>query len=172
MADPPAIDSSALPSGGALPILNYANLQDKQPSRLLAFPRPGHLTPVIAAGTFFAAASIRSTPIWVVTVVTVLATGLWHLFARARARRPATSIALWTDQLLLAQVLAMTGTFEMLTRASRISTTFYWMPYNQTYFLNPQWALEPLRLTWVGLAWFSIAWLFIWRRDRTRRPAA
>jgi hypothetical protein len=160
--------SHATPRGGP-PVLDYGTPGSGR--RLTAGRIPVLLTPFVSAAVCISAAA-RRPPVLVVAAVTLLATGLWYVYARARAARPAFAPALLTDQLVLAMVLCMGGVYSMLNRAGMVSTPFYWLPYNQTYQFHPQWALQPLWYSAAGLAWFAIAWVLIRRRDRAATAAA
>jgi hypothetical protein len=91
---------------------------------------------------------------------------MWWVYARERSTRRRGAYWLVTDQLLLAIVVSAEGVFQTLYRAGHISQPGVWLPYNQTFYLNPSWALEPLRHTAVGIGWFTTVWTVIWLRRR------
>ena len=164
---PPSVAPAPLP---VRTILEYGHAQRWE--RLNPLIRPVNLMFAVGGVVFAASARIGSTPLWVAAAAALLAAGLMYFYARARVGRPHTTLWLATDQLLLAAVLALWGVFSMLVRAKLVSNSVYWLPENQTYFFKPAWALEPLWLTAVGVAWFTLAALAIeWRSRRVTAVA-
>ena len=145
------------------PILEYGHAQRWE--RLKPLIRPVNLMFAVGAIMFLSSARTGRTPFPVAAAAALLASGLTYFYARARLERPRTTLWLPTDQLLLAAVLAMGGVFNVLGRATLVSNSVYWLPENQTYPFKPAWALQPLWLTAVGVAWFVVAALVIERRS-------
>lgn len=167
---PPAFapPTSTEPAAGApAVILDYGRASRGE--RFWARVRPERLTLVVGGVTLLWAASIGRTPAWVAVTAAAGLSLMWWVYARERSTRQRGAYWLVTDQLLLAIVVSAEGVYETLYRARHISQPGVWLPYNQTFYLDPSWALEPLRHTAVGIGWFITVWAVIWLRRRFRR---